>query len=117
MTNYVSSLGGLSVEDLIKKGGTALQAASKVLVDPALPEVSCHVLRLNKITKGKHPGPACAKVRYTASQKATGVGLARVVKPLRAAVWARQNPVVAVGIGAGVVGLIWWVGYRMGSSK
>jgi hypothetical protein len=114
MANYYQSLGALDIEDLIKKGGPALQAASKVIQDPALPEIICHVLRLNKITEGKSPGPVCAKINYTAAQKRTGLGLARVTKPLRAAVWARQHPAVAAGIGAGVVGFIWFVGYRMG---
>lgn len=105
---------GLDLGELITKGGPAVQAASKVITDPALPEITCHVLRLNAIVEGRDPGPPCARKVYTAVEKHKGVGLSLATTPLRMIVWARKNPAIAIGAGVGVVGLIWYLGYLMG---
>jgi hypothetical protein len=110
---YMHAL-GLDVGDLIKKGGPAVDAASKVIADPALPEVVCQILRLNKITTGTDAGIPCAKRVYSAVEKHQGVGLTRVTTPLRIAVWARAHPGVAIAAGVGLVGLIGYVGYMIG---
>jgi hypothetical protein len=108
---------GADVSSLLTRGASALKAASKVIEDPALPQITCHVLRLNKITRNEDPGPPCPKIVLTEAQRRKGVGLAAAEKPLRAFVWARKNPAIAIGIGVGVVGMIWYVGYAMGKRK
>lgn len=108
---------GDTLSDLITKGGPAIQAASKVISDPALPEITCHILRLNNVVAGKNPGPPCPRTAYSPAQKRQGVGMHLATKPLRAAVWARRHPAVAIGIGVGVVGLFVGIGYAMGKRK
>lgn len=113
---YPHSL-GLDLGELITKGGPAIQAVSKIVEDPALPEVTCHVLRLNKVTEGQNPGLPCTRKVYTLAEKRKGVGLARVVTPLRAAVWARQNPLLAGAIGVASVGALVGLGYYLGKGR
>lgn len=105
---------GLDLDELINKGGPAVAAVAKVVQDPALPEVTCHVLRLNKITEGKDPGPPCTRRRYMLTEKKQGIGLTLAVTPLRVAVWARANPLLAAGAGLAVAGLLVGAGYSMG---
>lgn len=93
---------------------TTVEAAAKVIEDPALPQIACHVLRLHRIARSGDPGPACPPLMLTDVQKQRGIGLYLVDPLLRGAVWARQNPAAAVGIVTGVVGLIGYVGYRIG---
>jgi hypothetical protein len=115
---YTTQLGlGDALSDLISRGGPALQAGSKVISDPALPEIVCNVLRLNKVVAGKDAGPPCARKVYTIAQKRKGIGLHAGVGPLRTIVWARKNPAIAIGAGVGVVGLLVGLGYWMGKSK
>jgi len=106
---------GLDIGDIISRGGSAIAAVSKVVQDPALPEVTCHVLRLNKMAEGRDPGPPCARPSYVG--KKGGIGLALAVAPLRAAVWAREHPVLAGGISLAVVGALVGVGYYMGKKR
>lgn len=112
-------LGDLSDDfsNLLKRAGPALQAGSKVISDPALPEIICNVLRLNKVVAGKDPGPPCVRKVYTAAQKRKGVGLHIATGPIRTIVWARRNPAIAIGAGLGVVGLLVGIGYWMGKRK
>lgn len=110
---YMQSL-GLDVKELITKGGPAIAAAAKVIEDPALPEITCHVLRLNKLTEGKDPGGTCARRAYTEQEKQKGIGLTVLAKPLRLAVWTRQNPILAGLIGASVAGAFIGIGYLWG---
>lgn len=108
---------GLDLGELINKGGPAVAAVAKVVQDPALPEVTCHVLRLNKITEGRDPGPPCTRRRYTLSEKKQGIGLTLAVTPLRAAVWARAHPLLAMGAGLAVAGVLVGAGYTMGRKR
>lgn len=114
--SYPHSL-GLDVGELITKGGPAIAAAGKVIQDPGLPEITCHVLRLNKITEGKDPGPPCPRRHYTTADKRRGVGLSRAATPLRVVVWAREKPVVAAAIGIATVGFLVGVGYYWGRKE
>lgn len=118
---YTTQLGMAGVvDDLISnidKLGPAVQAASKAIEDPALPELSCNVLRLNKVVEGRNPGAPCKRKVYTAAQKKKGLGLHLAITPLRIATWSRQHPAIATGIGLCVLGMIWGIGYQMGKRR
>ena len=101
---------GISIDNL----GTTIDAVSKVVEDPALPEVACNILRLNEATEGKQVSPPCVRRSYSAAQRRQGVGLYMAVVPLRAATWARQHPITAVAVGIGVVGGLIGLGYYLG---
>jgi hypothetical protein len=101
---------------LLGKIAPAIQAASKVVEDPYLPEVSCHILRLNRIAKDQNPGAPCPRTTVSPHTK-KGIGLSAAAKPLRAWVWARENPIVAVAAGTSVIGLIWGLGYYSGKKR
>lgn len=106
---------GLDVASLIERGGPAILAASKVVEDPALPEVGCHLLRLNKAARGLPVGPPCASAIYP--KRGLGVGLSRAVKPLRALVWARTHPITSSAMVSGAVGLLVLLGYYIGRRR
>lgn len=106
---------GLDFGEIIRRGGSAISAASKVVQDPALPEITCHVLRLNKMAEGKPPGLPCPRPSYTG--KGGGIGLALAVVPLRAVVWARENPVLAGAAGLAAVGALVGLGYYWGKKQ
>jgi hypothetical protein len=104
---------GLDLGELFERGTTAVQAAAKVLEDPALPEVTCQVLRLNALASNR-PSPVCPAQRYTLAQKQKGIGLHLAVTPLRIAVWARMHPLLATAVAGGsVLGLV-GLGYALG---
>jgi hypothetical protein len=93
--------------------GNVALATARVVEDPYLPEVACQLLRLNAIERGMAPGGSCAKTTRRAVP-GKGIGLRYVAKPLRAAVWARQNPLAAAAVVGGAVFLIGYIGYAMG---
>lgn len=97
------------------KGG--IIAAAKIGEDPALPEVTCLILRMNRITEGRPLGPSCPKQTYTEAQKKRGIGLTSAVAPLRAAVWAREHPIAALGVGAALIGSVALIGYYAGKGR
>ena len=94
--------------------GSAVEAASKVIEDPYLPEVTCHLLRLNRISRGENPGAPCSRTVVTAAQRGKGVGMGIAAKGLRVFAWARTNPGLAIGVGVGAVGLVFGLGYLVG---
>jgi len=114
-TTHPSDL-GIDVDSIVSTGGPALQAVSKIVEDPALPEITCNVMRLNKAAKGQKSSP-CARKVYSAADKGKGVGLHIAITPLRIATWARTNPVLAVGVAVGVVGALVGLGYYIGRKK
>jgi len=90
---------------VLDTAGQALQAAGKVIEDPALPEVTRLVLRLNATTKGGAKVPA------------KGIGLSSAVTPLKGFLFYRENPwVVPVGILA-VLGAPFYMGYLFGKKR
>ena len=110
--SYVAQ--GADIAAALDKAAPTILAVSKVVEDPALPEIVCEVLRLNKVVAGQPAGPSCPRRVLTAAQKSKGVGLYVAREPLRAYIWARQNPALAWGAGLAVVGLIGLVGYTLG---
>ncbi len=96
--------------------GTAAAAASDLLSDPGFTEAACHVRRLGKMAKGKDPGSPCPPRAYSAADKSRGVGLARYMPGIRAAVWGREHPIATIAIGVGVIGLFIGAGYYLGKT-
>jgi hypothetical protein len=95
----------------------AIFAAAKIVEDPAVPEIACEVIRLNKVMAGQNPGPPCQRRVLTPADKRKGVGLYVARQPLRAYVWARQHPGTTLAIGAGIVLAIGLVGYTIGKKS
>ena len=100
--------------ELLETAGPALEAAIQLLEDPYLPEVTCNVLRLSKVEQGKPVGAPCP-VGPRGQRK--GIGLRYAIKPLRAAVWVRLNPLLATALGISVVGSLIGIGVIIGKAK
>lgn len=94
----------------LSQAGGALGTGAKVISDPYLPEVLCHVDQLASIEAGA-PIAACP---IMPPGRAGGIGLRKVVVPLRAYVYAEQHPwVYPVAIGA-AIGIPFLLGYLAG---
>lgn len=95
------ALGGLT--DLVVAG-------VNVANDPYLGEVMCHLNQLQVIKAGGEAGP-CAK---TPPGISGGIGLSRAVVPMRAYVYAEGHKWVYALAAAGILGLPFLLGYRIG---
>lgn len=94
----------------LTQAGGALGTGAKVVSDPYLPEVLCYVDQLAQIEAG---GKVTACPRLPAG-RVGGIGLRKVVTPLRAYVYAEQHPwVYPVAIGA-AIGIPFLLGYLFG---
>lgn len=89
---------------------TTVSAATAIVTDPCLPEVSRLVLRLREL----EAGPTKPGVPTTTTP---GIGLCKVVKPLRAVVYVRERPWVGVLGVVGVVGGLIGLGYALGRGR
>jgi len=96
---------------------TAAQAVAAVVSDPYLTEVSCHVLRLAAIERGEKPPGRCQQIPVVPGTIGKGIGLRYVVRPLRAAVAAREHPYLAAAGAVAVVGAIFFLGYATGRPR
>ncbi len=108
---------GADITATLDKLAPTVLAVSKVVEDPALPEIVCEVLRLNKVTAGLDPGPSCPRRVLTEADKRKGLGLYVARAPLRGYVWARQHPGLAWGAAIAAVGIIGLIGYSLGRSS
>lgn len=100
-----------SFQEYLEKGRKALQAAGYVIEDPALPEVTKLLLELHALEqKARKPGAPPPK-------KEPGIGLKRVVKPLRMYVKARKNPLYGFAIVAGALAVPFLFGYLVGKKR
>ncbi len=89
----------------------AAQGFLNVVTDPCLPTVGQLLLRLHELEAKS------AEANNTPVQPSIGIGLCKVVTPLKAVVFIRENPIVgAIGI-AGFLGVFVGIGYRLGSRK
>lgn len=91
-----------------------LKLGADFATDPALKEFMCLAKRARHVFKGQQAGPSCPRFSYTTRQKDQGVGLHKILEPMRAATWAREHPVQSIAIGLGVVGLFVGIGYYLG---
>lgn len=96
------SLSGVS--DYLNKAVNVLDSAKVILDDPALPEVTGLILKLNKIETKTKPGAPTQK----------GIGLRRIITPLKIYVKTREQPVLGYAIIAGVVAIPFALGYLFG---
>ena len=111
-----SAVGDVSLTDVIdalKKGyavaAPILTAGSKVMQDPYLPEVTCRTLQLSAL-EHKQPMPACPD---TPMNRTGGIGLRKIVRPMRAYVYAEQHPWVKPAAVAAVIGIPMILGYLL----
>jgi hypothetical protein len=107
-----SALGDFAsvVIQTLNNAGGALGTGSKVVTDPYLPEVLCRVNQLAQIEQ-RVPITACAK---TPPGRTGGIGLRKVVAPLRAYVYAEQRPWIQPVAIAAAVGVPFVLGYLLG---
>lgn len=96
------------------KVSTTLEAATKVLQDPHLSQLTCEVLRLSKAQKGEDPGPPCAP---TVATKQAGVGLSLAILPVKALTYQKRHPWFLPVVGVGIVGFVMLIGYAIGRSR
>ncbi len=82
--------------------------------DPYLTEVTCNILRLERIQAGQKPGVPCAR---TQAGLRGGIGLSEAVGPLRAFVYHREHPWIVPTAIAGVIGFTFLSGYWAGKSR
>jgi hypothetical protein len=97
----------------LSTASTGLAAGKAILTDPYLIETVNLVVELHKLEQGpKKPGST------TSSSSQPGIGLKRVVGPLRTYVaLRRQGPWVLPALALGVAGAIFATGYAMGRSR
>jgi len=90
---------------------TTVSAATAIVTDPCLPEVSRLVLRLHALEQ------APVKPGAPPPKPTLGIGLCNAIKPLRAVVYVKERPWVlplgAVAIVGGLVGL----GFMLGKAR
>ena len=89
----------------------------KVLEDPYLPQASCEVMRLSRVSAGRAAGPRCAAPRLSRAQAQKGVGLRATVTPLRLMIFHKQYPWLAPLAGATILGGIFYLGYVTGKDR
>ena len=115
--NVPRSLDGVSLSDVVdvlKTGYAAaapvIQAGAKVISDPYLPEVTCRLVQLSAL-ENRQPVPACPS---TPMDRTGGIGLRKLVRPLRAAVYAEQHPWVKPVALLAAIGIPVAIGYALG---
>lgn len=86
---------------------TVLNAVTAITTDPALPTVANLVMELRSLE---------AKGDTTVSTQ-PGIGLKRIVTPLRYYVTYRRNPILGYAAVAAILGLPFLLGYKMGKRK
>jgi hypothetical protein len=104
---------GDSVADKIKTIAAATSTAADVVNDPYLPETICRAQQLVAI-ENRHALPACAN---SPAGMAGGIGLRKLMLPLRGLVYAEQHrwvyPVAAVA----AIGVPMALGYLLGKGS
>lgn len=92
---------------------SAVGTVGNIASDPYLPEVTCLVGELSALRHGQTPTP-CGK---TQRGLPGGVGLEDAVTPLRAYVYAKQNPWVFPVAVLAILGVPFLVGYSIGKDS
>lgn len=87
--------------DVVSNVVNAATAVSNVVRDPYLPETTQLLMRLHQLEQPK---------TGTSAPAVQGIGLNRVVGPLRLYVKARENPFVLAAAVAGIFLVPYWIG-------
>jgi hypothetical protein len=96
-----------ALSGILDKASGALSAATTILEDPSLPEVTGLVLRLHSLEPPSRPGGPPSK----------GIGLNKVVKPLRAYVRFREKPWLGYLVLACTFAVPAMLGYAAGKKR
>ena len=110
---YRARAGRSPLGDTVNAVITAIGTGVDVARDPYLQEFACRLEQLHAINSGVAPGQ-CAT---TAPGLSGGVGLRKLMPPLRAYVYAEQRPWVYVAAAAAVIGLPMAIGYAIGKGS
>lgn len=102
-----------AIEGLFSNVTNAAGAALSFSQDPYLPEVACRFEQLAAVNGGHAPG-GCSE---TAPGLPGGVGLGKVVTPLRWYVYAQQHKWVYPVAIAAIIGIPMALGYSLGSGS
>ena len=86
------------------------QSVLNVASDPCLFVVADQINQL-------HEAEAAAAGPSAPVQATLGIGLCKIVTPLKAVVWAKKNPWVFAVVAGGIVAGIFGVGYKYGRRK
>lgn len=93
--------------------GGAIGTVTDLATDPYLPETVCRIGQVSSIHKGQKPG-ACVT---THPNLPGGVGLRKMIVPLRAYAYAEAHPWTYAVAALGIIGLPFLLGYRMGQGR
>lgn len=88
----------------------AVQGFVNVVADPCLPTVG-------QLLKRLHDAGVDPNAPSTPTVASLGIGLCKVVTPLKAVVYIRENPLIGVLGIAGFLGIFVGIGYRMGERR
>ena len=103
---YVKKPLGADVSAALDRAVSTLDAAKVILDDPALPEVTRLILKLNALQK--KPGTP-------AGPPTKGVGLKKFVTPLKVYVKTQEQPILGYAIIAAIIAIPFMLGMRFGS--
>lgn len=95
----------------MSKVGDIAQSILNVTTDPCLHTVATQLNELHEIESAGDTGSSGP------TQATLGIGLCRVVGPLKVVIWARKNPWIFGAISLGVVGGIFGAGYRFANRR
>jgi hypothetical protein len=107
-TGVLGALGDLA--STITGIASTVGIATDLANDPYLPETICRVGQMKALNANQRPG-ACSK---TAPNLAGGVGLRKLIRPLRAYTYAEQHKWAYAAAIAGVIGVPLLLGYALG---
>lgn len=91
----------------------AIGIAADLTADPYLPETVCRVGQMRSINNNQTP-TACAT---TAANLPGGVGLRKLITPLRGYVYSLEHKWVAPAVVVGVIGVPMLIGYLIGKGR
>lgn len=90
-----------------------INTVTAVATDPYMPEVLCRIGQL-KAVRANQPKPPC---QDTPLGLQGGVGLGKLILPLRGFVYAEQYPILYPLAAFVVIGLPFLIGYQFGRSE
>jgi len=105
--------GAVAMGDLASTITGDINAAAAVVSDPYMPEVMCRINQLKAISANQPP-QVC---QDTPLGIPGGVGLGRLILPLRGFVLAQQYPILYPIAAFAILGLPFLIGYQMARTE